>query len=442
MLPREAAPGSLDGIGAGAEPDAEDIMRVALRHGSSVPTALTAARPVPSPVPMPTLRRASVAAALAAAPFALAYRFALVYRGRAGFPRPYELRVGPQSLGLPFQSITVDAPGTTLPAWFIPARGGARGPGVVLIHGWESGRDRTLPMAQFLHAAGFHVLTVDVRGHGANVAEHLPVSAGEFGIDAMAAFAALMARPEVTKGAIAGHSLGGVGAILAAAADPRVAALVSTSAPSEPYRLTRQTFRLARLPIPDPVAYPLAWLTTRIYLRPRGHRVAAISASAAIARYEGPVLLVHGDTDDVVPLAHLRRLERLARESREGVQDAAPIETLVIEGGRHSWLYEFPAYRRAVARFLAESLGGPLSPDEAAKAAGRVNALRLADGEKPLSAIAAEPGGFRSLVGVLSRSLARHRGLEDEQDPARGQSLEATGPATGAATPAPSPVVD
>ena len=67
--------------------------------------------------------------------------------------------------------------------------------------------------------------------------------------------------------------MGGIGAILAAAADPRVAAVVATSSPAGPYRLTRQTFRLARLPIPDLIAYPLAWLTTRVYLRPRGHVV-------------------------------------------------------------------------------------------------------------------------------------------------------------------------
>ena len=68
--------------------------------------------------------------------------------------------------------------------------------------------------------------------------------------------------------------MGGIGAILAGAADDRVAAVVATSSPADPLRLTRQTFRLAHLPIPDPIAYPLAWLTTRVYLRPRGHRVA------------------------------------------------------------------------------------------------------------------------------------------------------------------------
>jgi hypothetical protein len=82
-----------------------------------------------------------------------------------------------------------------------------------------------------------------------------------------------------------------------------------------------------------------------------------------------------------------------------------------------------------VARFLAQSLGGPLSPDEAGEIAARVPAARIADGERPLSAIAAEPGGFRSLAGVIWRSLARRRGLEDEVEPAAAQALEATAPA-------------
>lgn len=357
---------------------------------------------------MPKLRRASVAAALAATPFALAWRFALLYRGRAGFPTPRPPQRTPADLGLAYEDVAVTpADGTTLAGWFVPAADARPGPGVAIVHGWESARDRLLPIVQFLHAAGFHCLAVDVRGHGANPAETLPISAGEFGADALAAWRALVARPEVTDGAILGHSMGAIGAILATAAEPRVAAVVATSAPADPWRLTRQTFRLARLPFPDLIAYPLAWLTTRIYLRPRGHGVADISATDALRRIERPVLLIHGSADAVVPVGHHARLAALRR-----APGAAPVETLVIDGGQHSWLYEYPAYRRTVAAFLARALGGPLAPDHAAARAEAVDARRQPDTVRPPTQLEQEPGGLRSLV---SRRPTRSRAAASER---------------------------
>jgi pimeloyl-ACP methyl ester carboxylesterase len=353
------------------------------------------------------VRRAVLAVAAAAAPLGLAYRFALAYRVRAGYPRRNPPLITPADLGLPYETTAVESDGLRLPAWFIPARDGQPGPGVVLVHGWESARDRTLPMAVFLHAAGFHCLTFDVRGHGANPPEKLPLSGGEFGRDATAAFAALMARPEVTVGAISGHSMGAIGAILAAAAETRVAGLVATAGPADPYRLTRQTFRLAHLPIPDPVAYPLAWLTTRVYLRPRGHRVPDVSASAAIARYGGPVLLVHGDQDSVVPVAHLRRLGDAARKARTGDPDAAPVETMIVTGGQHSWLYEIPDYRRAVARMLTIACDGPLDPDEAGEIAAATPARRIPDAETGFAAMEEVQGGLRTLARVALPGATR-----------------------------------
>jgi len=356
---------------------------------------------------MGLVRRAGLVAALAAAPLGLAYRFALAYRARAGYPRPHPPLLTPADLGLPYETMTVRSGDLELPAWFIPARGGLAGPGVALVHGWESARDRTLPNAVFLHAVGFHCLTIDVRGHGANPPETLPISAGEFGMDALATFDALVGRPEVTVGAIAGHSMGAIGAILAAAADARVAAVVATSAPADPLRLTRLTFRLARLPIPDVIAYPLAWLTTRVYLRPRGHRVPEIDATAAIARYRGPILLTHGAEDDVVPPSHLARLAAAARTARSHDPDAHVVETVVIPGGQHSWLYEDAGYREVVARFLATSLAGPLEPDDAGRIAAATPAERIPDGEARFDAVAATPGGLRTLAQVALPGATR-----------------------------------
>jgi pimeloyl-ACP methyl ester carboxylesterase len=359
------------------------------------------------------IRRTGIAAAALAAPLGLAYRFALAYRVRAGYPRRNPPQLTPADLGLPFEPLVVESGGIALPAWFIPTRDGAAGPGVVLVHGWESARDRTLPLALFLNAAGFHTLTFDVRGHGANPPEPLPLTAGEFGADALAAFRMLLDRPDVTDVAIAGHSMGAIGAILAAAADPRVAAVVATSAPADPYRLTRLTFRLAHLPIPDVIAYPLAWLTTRVYVRPRGHRVADISAAKAIAQYAGPVLLAHGELDTVVPLSHMGRLAAAARAARVDDPRSAPVETLVVAEGHHSWLYEDAAYRGVVAGFLTRALGGPLDPADATERAKATNAERIPDIESSFAAIEAA-GGLRTLASVALPGATRPPRVEPE----------------------------
>ena len=346
--------------------------------------------------PFRTARLAGVAAAVAAVPIALAYRFALIYRVRAGYPRRHPPVWTPDVVGLPYETLEVrSADGLRLPAWFIPAGPGSA-PGVVLVHGWESARDRTIPHAQVLNAAGFHVLTFDVRGHGANGPETKPMSVGEYAEDARAGVAALSARQEVSRVAILGHSMGAAGALVAAAADPDVAAVIAVATPADPYRLTRQTFRLARLPIPGPVAWPLAWLTTRVYLRPRGHTIASVSASRGVREIDAPVMLVHGDDDHVVPVGDLALLAAARRAARP----LAVTETLIVEGGRHSWLYEFPAYRASIARFLAVALAGPLTPDEAAARAAAVPAVRLPEPER-LTALDEEPGGFRSLARIF-----------------------------------------
>jgi alpha-beta hydrolase superfamily lysophospholipase len=328
----------------------------------------------------------AAAAAAVVTPLAAGYRFALAYRRLAGFPARRPPLVAPADDGLAFEALEIPSPAGLLPAWFVPARDGAPGPAVVLVHGWESNRARMLPNARFLHAAGFHTLMFDVRGHGENGPETLPISGGEFGADTMAAVAAVRARPEVTSVGILGHSMGAVGSVLAAAAEPAVGAVVATAIPAHPRLLTRRTFELAGLRIPGPVAHPLAWLTMHVYLRPRGHRPAGVSALRAIGRYAGPILVVHGSDDEVVPLRHAELLAASAR-SRPGRE----VGLLVVDGGRHRWLYESAAYRGQIAAFLARHLGGPFAPADAAARAAAVVVVRPPDTEDPLGAVEAAP---------------------------------------------------
>jgi pimeloyl-ACP methyl ester carboxylesterase len=365
-------------------------------------------------MPMMTSRKLGLTAAVAVGPIA-AWRFAQAYKARAGYPHRHAPDHDPYDLGLAFDEVTVRSGGVDLPGWWIPARDGAPGPAVLLVHGWESARDRTLPNALILHAIGIHVLTIDVRGHGTNPPEELPLTAGEFGEDALAGVEALLARDDVTAVGVLGHSMGGIGALLAAAAEPRIAAVVAASTPADPYRLTRQTFRLAKLPLPGPFAWPLAWLTTHVFLQPRGHTVRDVSAARAIERYAGPVLLIHGDADRVVPFSHLGRLEDAAQRSREADPSAPDVEVLAIPAGEHSWLYEFAAYRGAVARFLTEAFGGPLEPAAAEAIARATPATRLPQREHPFSAIQPDEGGFKTLAKAIR--MAGGSRIEQE-DPA------------------------
>lgn len=375
-------------------------------------------------MPWMTSRRLGVTAALTVAPIA-AWRFAQAYRARAGYPHRHPPDHDPSDLGLAFEDLTVQSGSIDLPAWWIPARGddgapAASAPAVLLVHGWESARDRTLPNALILHAIGLHVLTIDVRGHGANPPEELPLTAGEFGEDALAGVHALLARPDVTAVGILGHSMGAIGALLAAAAEPRVAAVVAASTPADPYRLTRQTFRLAKLPFPGPFAWPLAWLTTHVFLLPRGHTVRDVSAARAIERYLGPVLLIHGDADRVVPFGHLARLENAAQHAREAEPSAPDVEVLAIPGGEHSWLYEFASYRGAVGRFLTESLAGPLDPDKAEAVARATPATRLPQREHPFSGIKPDEGGLKTLAKAIRMAGSSRIEQAEEASPRAG----------------------
>jgi dienelactone hydrolase len=131
-----------------------------------------------------------------------------------------------------------------------------------------------------------------------------------------------------------------------------------------------------------------------------------VSAARAIETYRGPVLLIQGDVDRVVPVGHLSRLEKAAAKARADDPEAGQVQALIIPGGQHSWLYEYPAYRGTVARFFADALDGPLDPDAAEAVARAMNARRLPQREHPFSAIDEEPGGFRTLVRAIRQAGA------------------------------------
>jgi len=363
----------------------------------------------------------------AAAGFAAAYRFALRYRERVGLPHPSPVEGSPADFGLEFETVSIPAGDHALAAWFVPAEAtgpaprrrrtkaasaagseavagaeaGARAeaaartaagtaeprPAVAILHGWESNRGRTFAHARYLHAAGFHCLVFDARGHGDNPPETLPINIPEFAEDTVAAVRWLAARPEVSKVGALGHSMGGAGAIVAAAREPSIQAVASLSAPADLVSMTRRTFEMAEMHIPEPIATPLAWFTAAMLMVPRHHSVEDASAVPAARRYRGPLLLIHGSDDHGVPVAHLDMIARAA-DSARGPADP-PVETLVVAGFGHRWLYEDPTCRRRIAGFFARYLGGPVSPELAGERAEACAVQRPAD---PVYGFGALPG--------------------------------------------------
>ncbi|MGD0249035.1 MAG: alpha/beta fold hydrolase [Candidatus Limnocylindrales bacterium] len=328
-----------------------------------------------------------------------AYRFALRYRERVGLPRRSPVETSPAEFGLEFETVEIPAGDHTLSGWFVPA--GADGPtphrrrasaataatggdaaaatptpaahapaprpAIAVVHGWESNKGRTFAHVRYLHAAGFHCLVFDVRGHGDNPPETLAMSVPEFADDTAAAALWLAARPEVSAVGVLGHSLGAAGAIVAASHEPSIGAVVSLSAPADLPRITRRTFEVGELHVPEPIAAPLAWFTAAIMLVPRHHSVEDASTLVAAARYRGPLLLAHGAQDHGVPVQHLELIGRAAVANRTPAD--APVETLVLPEFGHRWLYEDAGCRRKIAAFFARSLGGPIAPETAGERA-------------------------------------------------------------------------
>jgi cephalosporin-C deacetylase-like acetyl esterase len=99
---------------------------------------------------------------------------------------------------------------------------------VVLLHGYGGTRDAMLPYASFLSEAGFHVFFFDARGVGHSA--RVDVTFGEREKqDVLGAIDYLSKRPEVDQSRIGimGIELGGSVALMAAAQDTRVAAVVA-----------------------------------------------------------------------------------------------------------------------------------------------------------------------------------------------------------------------
>jgi dienelactone hydrolase len=162
--------------------------------------------------------------------FALALAVSIVAPAVAATNVPStEITSTPATMGLEYQSVTLTTTdGVELAAWYMP---GTNRAGVVVMHGAGSTRSDVLDQAAVLARSGYTLVLIDARGHGDSRG-----TAMDFGwngdLDIAAGTAFLASRPEVDPDRIGvvGFSMGGEEAIGAAAADPRIRAVVAEGA--------------------------------------------------------------------------------------------------------------------------------------------------------------------------------------------------------------------
>jgi dienelactone hydrolase len=132
----------------------------------------------------------------------------------------------PADEGLDYRDVTFEtADGVSLSGWFVPSGNGAA---LVVRHGAGSTRTATLDQAGVLGRDGYGLLLVDARGHGLSEGRGMDLGwYGDQDIEAAVDFLAGQPGVDPARIGLLGLSMGGEEAVGAAAADPRIRAVVA-----------------------------------------------------------------------------------------------------------------------------------------------------------------------------------------------------------------------
>jgi uncharacterized protein len=219
------------------------------------------------------------------------------------------------AFGADVHEVFVDVPGARLHALHLrnPAPRGV----VFFLHGNAGNLDGWFSNADFYRRLNLDLFMLDYRGYGKSSGSI--ASQAQLEADVRAAWAAVAPGYAGTLRVIAGRSLGtALAAGLAAEVQPERTLLIS------PYE------SMAAL-----AAEHYRWV-------PRGLLRYPLRTDEALARVRSPVLLVHGERDEVIAASHSERLLRAAPHA----------ERVVIGGAGHNDLQDVPQYLEAVAARL------------------------------------------------------------------------------------------
>jgi uncharacterized protein len=232
-----------------------------------------------------------------------------------------EMEADPSSLALPFDDVYfVTQDGVKLHGWFVLGESGLTW---LWCHGNAGNISHRLENLALLHQElGVSIFLFDYRGYGHS--EGKPSEKGTY-LDAEAALAYLNSREDVDSSRILyfGRSLGAAVAVELATRQPPAALILESSFPSVPY--------MARRLYPFLPVWPL--LRTKY------------DALSKMTQIDVPLLVLHGDSDDIVPLEAGRKLF-------EAAQTEKSFYTIRGAGHNDTYLVGGQAYFDELRRFL------------------------------------------------------------------------------------------
>ncbi len=194
--------------------------------------------------------------------------------------------------------------------WYFP---GERSDAIILVHGIHNNRAEMIHEAQILAEAGYHLLLIDMRGHGFS-----QDSVNSYGyreaLDVQAAVDYLLARPEINQVGAIGRSLGGSTVVRAAAIDPRLSAIVVESSFSSLSQAVNDAY--------DDMSFFPKWPFAPLFIALAEYRIGIdinqVNSMRDLATiYPRPVLIIHGTHDNLFPLYHAQNMYSAAKEPKE-----------------------------------------------------------------------------------------------------------------------------
>ena len=212
-------------------------------------------------------------------------------------------RLLPAALLARAEDVSIPGRRFLLKAWLLSPDGPPVGTAVI-VHGWGGDAGRMAPLAAHVVARGMAVLLVDLPGHGRT--GPVPRYNAALMVEDLRAVRDWMAKRDELRqlpAAIVGYSFGGLGAYVAASRDSRWEALVVLAAPSGPMEATRLYL----------AGKGLSWrwfggMVRRSLSRAVGVDPDSFNGDRNLATIQVPVMIVHGESDEVVPVGHAERL--------------------------------------------------------------------------------------------------------------------------------------